>query len=91
MLTAEQCDEFDRLGIVALRAAIAGADAEAMCDRVWSALHQRYGVRRESPATWKELYLLGTHHMPKSENFDEIGSPAIRAALDDLFGDIAAP
>lgn len=86
MLTAEQRDEFDRLGIVPLPGVIAPADAEAMCDRVWRALRKRYGVRRESPATWKEEYLLGTHHLPKSENFDEIGSLAIRAALDDLFG-----
>jgi hypothetical protein len=66
--------------------AIARADAEAMCDRVWQALSKHYGVRRESPATWKEQYLVGTHHLPKSENFDEFGSPAIRAALDDPFG-----
>jgi hypothetical protein len=86
MLSAKQRDEFERLGIARLPGAIARADADAMCDRVWQALGKRYGVLRDSPPTWKRQYLLGTHHLPKSENFDEVGSPAIRAALDDLFG-----
>ena len=86
MLTIGQGDEFERLGIVRLPGAIARADAEEMCNRVWRALGKRYGLRRESPATWKGQYLLGTHHLPKSETFPEIGSPAIRSALDDLFG-----
>jgi hypothetical protein len=86
MLTIGQRDEFERQGIVRLPGAIARAYAEAMCNRVWQALGKRYGLRRESPATWKEQYLLGTHCLPKSENFPEIGSPPIRSALDDLFG-----
>ena len=86
MLTTEQRDEFERLGIMRLPGAIARADAEAMCDRVWQALGKRYGLRRGSPATWNQQYLLGTHHLPKSETFPEIGSPAIRSALGDLFG-----
>ena len=86
MLTIGQRDEFERLGIVRLPGAIARAEAEAMCNRVWQALEKRYGLRRESPATWKGQYLLGTHHLPKSETFPEIGGPAIRSSLDDLFG-----
>ncbi len=86
MLTIGQRDEFERLGIVRLPGAIARADAEAMCNRVWRALGKRYGLRRESPMTWKGQYLLGIHYLPKSENFPEIGSPPIRSALDDLFG-----
>lgn len=86
MLTIGQRDEFERLGIVRLPGAIARADAEAMCDRVWQALGERYGLRRESPATWKGQYLLGLHHLPKSEALPEIGSPLIRSALDELFG-----
>lgn len=77
MLTTEQRDEFDRLGIMQLPGAIARADAEAMCDRVWQALGKRYCLRRKSPATRNKQYLLGTHHLPKSETFPEIGSPAI--------------
>jgi hypothetical protein len=86
MLTTRQHEEFERFGIVRVPGAISQADADAMCDRVWRALSARYGVRRASPETWKEQYLLGIHHMPKSENFTEIGSPAIRSVLDDLFG-----
>jgi hypothetical protein len=86
MLTTAQRDVFQRLGIVRVPGAIARTDAEAMCNRVWEALGERYGLRRESLATWKEQYLLGTNHLPKSENFPEIGSPPIRSALDDLFG-----
>ncbi|HKD65988.1 MAG TPA: phytanoyl-CoA dioxygenase family protein [Candidatus Binataceae bacterium] len=86
MFTIAQRDEFEDRGIVRLPGAIARADAEAMCNRVWRALEKRYGLRRESPVTWKGQSLLGTHHLPKSETFPEIGSPAIRSALDDLFG-----
>jgi hypothetical protein len=86
MLSAEQRNDFEQLGIVRLPGAISLADAEAMCDRVWNALGKRYGLRRDSPETWKQQYLVGNHHLPKSESFAEIGSPAVRSALDDLLG-----
>jgi ectoine hydroxylase-related dioxygenase (phytanoyl-CoA dioxygenase family) len=86
MLTSEQREEFDRFGIVTMRDAISRRDADEMCDRVWNALHRRHQVRRDAPETWNALRAAGTHDLPKSETFAQIGSPAICEALDDLLG-----
>jgi len=86
MMTREQQDEFARSGILRLPGAIAPRDADAMCNRVWSALQKRHQVRREAPDTWQALRITGTHDLPKSETFAQIGSPQIREALDDLLG-----
>lgn len=86
MLTSQQRDEFERLGLVTIRGAISRRDADEMCDRVWSSLQRQYGIRRDAPETWNALRTAGTHDLPKSETFEQIGSPAICAALDDLLG-----
>jgi len=86
MLTPEQRAQFDRVGIVRLPGAIARSDAEQMCDRVWDALRMRYGIRRDAPDTWGARRIAGFHDLPKSVAFEQIGSPAVCAALDDLLG-----
>jgi hypothetical protein len=85
-MTPEQREEFDRLGIVRVQGAIAPRDASKMCDRVWDTLGRRFQIRKDDPSTWGARRVAGFHDLPKSENFEEIGSPAVREALDNLFG-----
>src|SRR6266852_7102226 len=86
MLTPEQRDEFRRVGILRLPGAIASRDAKEMCESVWSALRRRYDVRRDAPDTWGARRITGTHDLPKGAAFAQVGSPAVREALDDLLG-----
>jgi ectoine hydroxylase-related dioxygenase (phytanoyl-CoA dioxygenase family) len=86
MLTSKQIDEFDQLGLVRLPGAVPSRAADAMCDRVWQALHRKHQIERNDPDTWRRKRFGGTHHLPKTETFPEVGSPQIRAALDDLLG-----
>ena len=86
MLSGEQRDEFARSGILSIPGAIAQRDAEKMCNVVWSALHRRYEIRSDVPDTWQARRITGTHDLPKSEAFAQIGSPQVREALDDLLG-----
>ncbi len=85
-MTPEQREEFDRLGVVRVAGAIASRDAAKMCDRVWETLGRRFQIRRDDPSTWRARRVAGFHDLPKSENFEEIGSPAVREALDNLVG-----
>ena len=87
MLTPQQREEFDRLGIVRVPGAIASRDAATMCDRVWETLGRRFKIRRDDPDTWGARRVAGFHDLPKSENFEQIGSPAVREALDNLLGE----
>jgi phytanoyl-CoA dioxygenase PhyH len=86
MLTSEQREEFDRLGMVRVPGAISPGDAREMCDLVWKSLHRRYQIRRDAPKTWEARRTTGTHDLPKSVTFEKISSPAICEALDDLLG-----
>lgn len=86
MLTPEQLEEFDRLGVLRVPGLIARADADAMCARVWKALEHEFGVRRHDPRTWSAQRITGMHMLGKSEKFAEIGSPAVGAILDQLLG-----
>ena len=97
MLTAEQRDEFDRFGLVRMPGAVVKAAADEMLATVWDALRDRYHLHRGAPETWPELgsglqqiggahRYLGTHHMPKSVTFEQVGNAAVRGAVDDLLG-----
>ncbi len=57
-----------------------------MCDRVWAMLDRRYQIRRDDPDTWGARRVAGFHDLPKSENFEQVASPAVCGALDSLFG-----
>jgi hypothetical protein len=86
MLSVEHRDEFARFGILRIPSAIAPRDTEQMCNVVWAALQKRYQARRNAPNTWQAQRITGTHDLPKSETFAQIGSPQVRDALDDLLG-----
>ena len=86
MLTPEQREELDRYGIVRLPGAIAPRNVNEMCDRVWAMLDRRYQICRDDPDTWGARRVAGFHDLPKSENFEQVASPAVCDALDSLFG-----
>ena len=86
LLSSEQIQEFDRLGILRLREAVARAEAEQMCESVWEALASRLQIRRDSRTTWKAGRIAGAHWLPKWLTFNQIGSPLVRGVLDDLLG-----
>src|SRR5260370_41712145 len=87
MFTPQQREEFDRSGIVRVPGAIASRDAAKMCDRVWDTLGRRFKIRRDDPSTWGARRVAGFHDLPKAENFEQIGSPAVCDALNNLLGD----
>jgi len=101
MLTNQQRDEFDRFGIVRMAGAVAKADAEEMLGIVWDCLRERYHLHRGVPETWPApisrsdggveqiggaYRFMGTHHVPKSVTFEQVGNAAVCGALDDLIG-----
>jgi hypothetical protein len=86
VLTVEQREEFDRSGIIRLRGAIAPKHVKEMCDWVWTAVERRTKVRRDAPRTWKAQRVMGTQALPKAATFDQIASPEVCDALDNLFG-----
>ena len=97
MLTDLQRDEFDRNGMVRMPGAVGKAAADEMLATVWDALRDRYHLHRGAPDTWPQPEnglqqiggahrYLGTHHIPKSVTFEQVGNAAVRAAVDDLLG-----
>lgn len=101
MLIAEQRDEFDRFGIVRMPGAVAKSDADAMLGIVWNCLRERYQLHRGVPDTWPAPLrrsdggveqiggahrFLGTHHVPKSVTFEQVGNASVCGAIDDLLG-----
>ena len=85
MLSKEQREEFRLFGITKMPGAIPKEDAAQMCDCIWEAL-QNQGIRRDAPDTWNSRRLSGFHHLPESAKFEQIATPAICDALDDLLG-----
>ena len=101
MLTDQQRDEFDRFGIVRMPGAVAKSDAEEMLGIVWDCLRERYHIHRGVRDTWPEPIsrsdgaveqiggehrFLGTHHIPKSVTFEQVGNAAVCGAVDNLLG-----
>ncbi|MGC2494527.1 phytanoyl-CoA dioxygenase family protein [Candidatus Binatus sp.] len=101
MLTGQQRDEFDRYGIVRMPGAVGKAAADEMLTTVWDCLRDRYHLHRGAPDTWPEPQrqsagglqqiggahrYLGTHHIPKSVTFEQVGNTAVCGAVDDLLG-----
>ena len=83
MLTPQQLDEFQRLGIVRAPAVISARAAATMCDSVWDMMSRRYKIRRDHPATWKAQRIAGTKDRPKAITLEQVMSP-LRAILNQL-------
>ena len=98
MLTTEQRSEFDQYGIVRMPGAVAKAASEEMLRTIWNCLRERYQIHRDAPDTWPEPEIrramqisgahrfTGTHHLPKSVTFEQVGNAVVRGAIDGLLG-----
>lgn len=87
LLSASQYEEFERTGLLRLPGAIPRPDAALMCDRIWDHLLAERGISRTDRATWPgDGRLTGLQSIRRDEALDRIGSPVLRAALDDLLG-----
>lgn len=86
MLSEQECAEFADRGIICLRGAFTGQDADRMRRRVWAGL-SRFGVREDDPSTWSAADLTG---LSKSIKRDAVltaaGSPAVTGTVDHLLG-----
>lgn len=87
MITDDQRDEFRRTGLLRLPGAIDRAATGPMVDRIWDHLEQAHGMRRGQPGTWATGRPTGLRAITGRPEFRALGSPVIRAALDDLLGD----
>ena len=85
-MTPEQTNAYQRDGHVVLPAAVAPDACERMRERLWKALAQRHGVKRDAPATWQPITPRGFGNLTKSGAFHEIASPPVLAALDAILG-----
>ena len=86
MLTADQQDEFRTTGLLRLEAAFPRADAEAMRERLWDFLADRYAVDRRERSTWTVEKPSGFQPVTRSGVFRAVGGERLRGALDTLFG-----
>ncbi|MEI8411759.1 MULTISPECIES: phytanoyl-CoA dioxygenase family protein [unclassified Kribbella] len=92
MLTDAQRDEFERTGLVRLAGAIPAADTVLMCDRIWEHVEAEHGMRRTEPATWLiEQRLMGLQQVARCDEFERIGTQAVRTSLDELLGEWQEP
>lgn len=86
MLTHEQQSEFEQQGFVRLRGVFSRAEAAAMEDRLWTALHRKHGVSRDEVGSWTIPPASGLQPLRTHAVFQPIGGPALLDALDDLIG-----
>lgn len=54
MLSQQQRDEFSDNGFTRIRLALPGQVRSAMVDRIWRALAERQGIRRNESINWIE-------------------------------------
>ncbi len=86
MLTVEQNQAYEQLGIVHLPGAFSKTDAEEMVDRIWAVLKARFDVRRDDPASWNITMGYGFGELKTDPAFHKVGSPTTIRAIDCLLG-----
>ena len=86
MLSPQQREDFDRLGLLRLPAAVPPSDVAAMRDRFWEFLATRHGIDRADAGTWSTTTPRGLQALRRSHAFDAMASEHVREALDDLLG-----
>jgi hypothetical protein len=85
-LTSEQRDEFERRGVLRLRAFYPKADIDLMADRLWADLAARCGMRRDQPTTWTVASPAHFQALKRSGAFAALGSANVFALADALLG-----
>jgi hypothetical protein len=85
-LTHEQLNEFEETGVVRLRGFYPRADIDAMADRLWADLEQRYGTRRGRPESWGVAFPAQFQALKQSGAFHAFGSPALMRLADRMLG-----
>lgn len=76
-------DAFRRTGLARLAGAVTAP--EAVAGRIWTHL-AGVGILRDRPGTWTVSQPTGLRAVTASPEFRALGSPAIRAAADELLG-----
>lgn len=84
-LITEQRREFDDTGLLHLPSAIPEPQVCAMREILWAELAGKYGFRPDAPEAWREGPVFGLQHVGRKGGFAGMMSPALCAALDDLF------
>ena len=86
MLSARQRDELERQGLLRLVGAFGEDGAAHMRERVWTALADEHGIRRDLPDTWTIEQPTGFQSLTRAGAFDALASPVLVGALDELLG-----
>ncbi len=86
MLTEEQQASYDRDGYLIVCSAIPTDACERMCDRLWEALTEAHGIRRNDKESWTRTMPRGLQKPGKADAFAEMASTNFLAAVDDLIG-----
>ena len=84
-LTTEQRREFDDTGLLHLHNAIPEPLVCAMRENLWAELASKYHFLPDAPEAWQEGQVYGLQHVGRAGGFAGMMSPALCAALDDLF------
>ena len=86
MLNDGELADFQHAGLLRLPDAVPAPDAAAIVDRIWDHLNRSHGVARDRRETWTLDQPTGLRAITAEPEFDALGSPPVRAALDDLLG-----
>ena len=86
MLIHQQRDEFFERGFTRVAGALPQDLAANMVSRIWRALEERQGMRRNDATTWIEGSVRGIGDLNREQEFRPFGSPEIVSVIDDLLG-----
>jgi hypothetical protein len=85
MLSTEQRHELGAAGAILLRGAVPARAVAVMRARIWEELAKR-GLREHDPRSWPAARPAGLQALTRGPAFDAARSPALRKALDAVFG-----
>lgn len=84
VLTPEQYDAFDQLGVVRLPGFYPASDIHAMANRLWADIERRFGMLRDRPDSWTIAGPAQFQALVRSGAFDALGSPEMAKLADAL-------
>jgi hypothetical protein len=85
-LTPEQLDEFNQRGMLRLAGFFPKADIDAMANRLWTDLNERYRMSPDRPETWTVPLPAHFQQLRRSGAFREFGSPSMQRLADGMLG-----